>query len=353
MTTPIRIGIVGLGWVSTHRHIPALLKSHRFRLIGVADRNAELAQAWARKLGVKAATATSIDDIKWLDEVDAIDVATSPMSHYDLISSSLRRGKHVITEKPFAMDVAQGEELVALAKELRLRLCIVHNFQYASAANRLARDLDNGRIGRIRAITAMQWGNPARRLPSWYEQLPAGLFYDESPHLLYLIRRFSPAPLRLHSVDICKSTTGNATPASVDVSYRSETSYGEVPVSVNCRFEAPLSEWHVAVLGDRAAGILDVFRNIYIHLPNDGMHEAPQVLRTSASATVAHWLQHLTNGPLHLTGRLLYGNETVFRKFAEAIQSESDADDVSGKDALDVLKMQWDILKAQQTGTHP
>lgn len=346
MKDRIDIGLVGLGWVSTHRHIPALKRSSHFRIAGVADRNEPLARAWGERLRVPWSTASQIDRIDWIDNVQAVDVVTAPMSHHALIRDALARGRHVITEKPFAMSVAQGEELVALSAREQRTLAIVHNFQFASSVQRLERDLSNGRIGTVRAVVATQWGNPLRRLPTWYEQLPGGLFFDESPHLLYLVRRLAPGPLRLVNVDSCASSLGHRTPASLDASYRAATAVGEIPVTVSCRFEAPVSEWHVAVLGDRGAGIVDVFRNIYLHLPNDGAHVTRTVLRTSLRATAMHWMQHLTNGPSHLAGRLLYGNETVFERFGDAIRTAQPARDVSATDALDVLRMQSDILEA-------
>jgi scyllo-inositol 2-dehydrogenase (NADP+) len=348
MARPLRIGIIGLGWVSTHRHVPAIRRSGRFELIGVADRNPASAKAWGERLGVRHCIASSIDQVDWLDDVDAVDVATSPMSHYPLILAALGRGKHVITEKPFTMSRAEGAELEAVASRSALQLNVVHNFQFAPATRRLLRDLDSGRLGPVRSIVACQWGNPSRRLPVWYQQLPGGLFYDESPHLLYLMRRLAGGDLRLQGVDACASTTGNATPASIDASYRVSLPHGDIPVTMSCRFESPLSEWHVAVLGDGGAGMLDVFRNIYTFLPNDGAHGAAQVVRTSLAASWSHWVQHLTNGPAHFAGRLLYGNEQVFKDFGEAIRSGSPSPHTSAAHAKGVLEMQWEILDAIQ-----
>jgi len=344
MSKRIRIGIVGLGWVSTHRHIPAICKDSRYQIVGVVDQNTELSTYWGKRLGVKYCQADSIDKISWIDEVDAIDVATAPMSHYVLIQAALLRDKHVITEKPFTMSIQEGHELINLAKKQQRHLAIVHNFQFAQATQDLNRDLNNGRIGTIRSIIAMQWGNPARRLPTWYDTLPGGLFYDESPHLLYLVRHLAPGTLRLVSVDACASTLGHRTPASIDAAFRSESQVGEIPITVSCRFESPLSEWHVSVLGDNAVGIVDVFRNIYLCLPNDGVHRAPQVIRTSLTASWNHWWQHIINGPGHITGKMLYGNETVFSRFAEAIIDNISLSNISAHDALEVLKMQWNIL---------
>lgn len=345
MNDPIRIGIVGLGWVATHRHIPSLLRNPRFRIVGVADRNGALAEQWGRKLQIAHCNADTTSDITWLNEADALDVATAPMAHHALARDALAAGKHVITEKPFAMSLEEGRDLVARAKENRRALAIVHNFQFSSAVRRLEQDLQSGTIGPIRSIVATQWGNPGRRLPAWYDQLPGGLFYDESPHLLYLVKRLAPAPLFLESVDACASTLGHRTPSSIDAHYRAHASHGTIPVTINCRFESPLSEWHVAVLGEHAAGIVDVFRNIYLRLPNDGTHGTRQVLRTSLQASWAHWWQHVTNGPRHLAGTLLYGNPTVFERFGGAIISGNPAPEISGNDALSILEMQWAILE--------
>lgn len=341
----IRIGIVGLGWVSTHRHLPAFRRNRRFEIVGVVDRDANLAASVARRFGIpEHAGGTSVEEIPWLDRVDAIDVVTAPQSHHPLIRDALRAGKHVITEKPFAMTLSQGEELVTLAAEQRKVLAIVHNFQFASSTRKLLLDIDNGAIGPVRALIATQWGSPQRRLPTWYQQLPTGLFFDESPHLLYLLRRLAPGPLRLSSLDHCASTVGNRTPAAIDASYRCNSPYGEIPVTLSCRFEAPLSEWHVAVLGDRAAGIIDVFRDIYLRLPSDGAHVTSTVLRTSWMATAMHWAGYLVNGPLHLSGRLLYGNETVFERFGRAVTEGGVPEGISATDALDVLRMQHEII---------
>jgi len=345
--TRVRIGLIGLGWVSTHRHLPALRRNPAFEVVGVADRDGALARQWAGKLGIpNACAASSIAEIDWLGKVDAIDVVTAPMAHHALIRDALRAGKHVITEKPFAMTVAEGEELVALAAAAQRQLAIVHNFQFASSTQRLIDDLAAGRLGRIKSIIAFQWGNPGRRLPTWYEELPAGLFFDESPHLMYLVRRLAPGPLRLVNVDSCASTTGHRTPASIDASYRTAVDGRDIPVTVSCRFEAPLSEWHVAVLGENGAGIVDVFRDIYLRLPNDGRHVTATVLRTSWRATAMHWWQHVVNGPLHVSGRLLYGNQTVFQRFAEAVATGVAPQGISGADALAVLKMQHEIISA-------
>lgn len=346
MKKKLRVAAIGLGWVTLNRHLPTMEDSPYYDIVGVIDRHPGKAREVAEKR--KYPFSAETDDpgkIEWLDKVDAITVGVAPEAHYGVIRSALEHGKHVLTEKPFSMTVRDGEELVELSRKRGLKLGIVHNFQFASSTCRLMRDIENGRYGRIRSIIATQLSNPERRLPVWYESLPLGLFYDESPHLLYLISRVAGGELTFLGSDMFPSTCGKSTPAAISVKYCSgEKGPKGMPVTVNMNFEAPVSEWHLTVCGEKCLGDIDVFRNICVCLPNDGLHTTWKVFRTSLIGTWQHWAQHLPQGVGHLTGRLRYGNDVVFSKFAEAVLSGVEMDGINADDALRVLRMQHQVI---------
>lgn len=339
---PLRVASFGAGWVTTTRHIPAMREHGGFEVAAIVDRRPERAAAAAERLGVpRHAAGTSIEEVPFADEIDAVTCGTLPSAHHAVIGGALRSGKHVLTEKPFTMTVEEGRELVALAEEHDRVLAIVHNFQFAKSTRRLRRWMADGRIGRVRAIRADQLSNPERRLPSWVDELPLGLFYDESPHLLYLAKALAGGELEPLSVTVHPSTQGMNTPALIDVQMRS----GDVPVTLQMSFEAPVSEWHVAVLGDRGMGVVDIFRDIAVYVPNDGGHKTAEVLRTSLSATLHHWAGYARSGVPHLRGRLLYGNDEVFRRFHQAATSGGRPEGISADDALAVLSLQHWIVE--------
>jgi hypothetical protein len=115
-------------------------------------------------------------------------------------------------------------------------------------------------------------------------------------------------------------------------------------------FEAPVSEWHVAVLGEAGMGTVDLFRDIAVYMPNDGRHRTPEVLRSSAVASWHHWLGYLRSGPRHLRGALLYGNDEVVRRFHDAVRNGGAAAAIGADDALEVLRIQhWVIDSAGGT----
>src|SRR5262249_39816255 len=160
-------------------------------------------------------------------------------------------------EKPMCLTVADGEELVELADRRQRVLGLVHNFQFARSVRRARACLDEGRWGRITALHGFQLSSPDRRLPSWFEKLPLGLFYDESPHLLYLLRAFG-GPVTLRRASQVPSARGNVTPALLQV----ELDASGLPATLFMNFEAPVSEWQLMVLTERGAALIDIFRDI-------------------------------------------------------------------------------------------
>src|ERR1043166_1227531 len=183
-----KVAVVGAGWVAGARHIPALKRSRRCQIIGVIDKHLDRAQALANRYRLPHAADRL--DMPWLQQADACTVAVAPMAHFDVVRTLLESGKHVLMEKPMCLTVSDGEALVDTAEERGRVLALVHNFQFARSVNRVRTWLATGKWGRVTGLHGLQLSSPDRRLPAWFEQLPLGLFYDESPHLLYLLRAF-------------------------------------------------------------------------------------------------------------------------------------------------------------------
>jgi predicted dehydrogenase len=343
----LRVACFGAGWVTTHRHIPAMRADGRFEIVALVDRRGDRAREAAEHLGVpRSIEGTSFDDRPALADIDVVTCGTAPFTHFDVVHSALEHGRHVITDKPFTMTIAEGETLVDTAARARRHLAIVHNFQFARCVRQVDGWIRRGRLGAVRAVWAMQLSNPRRRLPAWYDELPLGLFYDESPHLLYLVRHFvSGVPALEHATVVPSSSRPGAnTPAQLTAQYG-----GRTPVTLTMNFEAPVSEWHVIVFGEEALAAIDVFRDIAAFVPNDGVHGTYPVLRTSLRGTAGHWLGYVRSGPRHLRGTLRYGNDEVFRRFGDAVESGIAPAGISAGDALAVLRAQHELLAASVT----
>lgn len=336
----LAVAVIGLGWVATARHIPALLRHEGCRLAGVIDRDPAKAAAVAAQFNIPHHAGGDLRKVPWLDAVDAVTIGAPPQRHHELVCGALALGKHVLTEKPFAMSVAEGAAMQAAAAQAGRILAVVHNFQFARAMRKLTADIEKGRLGTVQWIAARQMGNPRRRLPVWYPELPLGLFYDESPHFYYLLHRLAGA-MTLQDAVARGRQTGNNTPDEIRLLYRGRDN---LPVSIDCNFNSPLSEWVIMVGGAQALGVVDIFRDFYLRLPQDGAHSLPHIVGTSLCATVQHWAQYVPNGIDFLRGRLDYGNDTVMARFAAACRTGQTPDGISAADAQAVLQLQQDAV---------
>jgi scyllo-inositol 2-dehydrogenase (NADP+) len=342
VTDRLRVAVVGLGWVATHRHLPWLRRNPDVTVAGVVDRNPDRAEATAKQFHVTswAGASGSPADVSWLDSVDAVSIAAPPRAHHALARAWLEAGRHVLLEKPMAMAPGEAADLEQLAAAAGRTLAVVHNFQFARSVLRARALLASGRLGELVGLSAVQLSSPRRRLPAWYEDLPLGLFYDESPHFMYLVQAITGTPARLLDARVVASTAGRNTPHRVTAAMES----GGVPIQLDMMFEAPISEWHLAVLGSEATAVVDVFRDILVVLPSDGAHGARDILRTSSAAIRGHVWGTFASGVRLFSGRLPYGNDEVIRRFVQAVRTGASPDGISAADGRRVVELQHAVL---------
>ncbi len=125
----IRVGVIGVG-VMGERHCRVYSNLRHVQLVGVADRDADrgraVAAAYANPAGGISETRYFEDRRQLLAEVDAISIATTTPSHFDLAMEALEYGVHVLVEKPITETLEQGEQLVAEAERRNRILQVGH-----------------------------------------------------------------------------------------------------------------------------------------------------------------------------------------------------------------------------------
>lgn len=117
-TSPVRIGVIGVGRISQTAHLPAIEKSDKVQLTAVADASREILDGVARRYQIAHAF-TDPQELLASEDVDAVIVAVPDRFHHFLVLEALRSGKHVLVEKPLATTAAEAEEMVAAAAEAK------------------------------------------------------------------------------------------------------------------------------------------------------------------------------------------------------------------------------------------
>lgn len=110
----MRIALVGCGFVATY-YMHTLVRHPELELVGIMDKDAERAQKFAAYYKITTVYPT-LQALVEDENVDIVINLTNPYNHYEVSKVALEAGKHVYSEKPLAMDFADAQELVALAK---------------------------------------------------------------------------------------------------------------------------------------------------------------------------------------------------------------------------------------------
>ena len=149
--TKIKAGIIGTGFIGP-AHVEALRRLGNVEVAAVAERDAELAQAKADQLSIPKAYG---DYHKMLadPEIQVIHNCTPNHLHFDVNRDILAAGKHVVSEKPLAMNVAESSQLVQLAKKSGVVHAIDFNYRYmplVQQARLMCQEKDD--VGRVLAV---------------------------------------------------------------------------------------------------------------------------------------------------------------------------------------------------------
>lgn len=343
MANRIKIVSVGGGWVVNNRHLPALKQSGLFDVIGVVSDQPARAEATAQKHGIPRHATTFDPTSGWQAEADAVMIGTVPHAHHAIAMAALKAGKHVLSEKPVTVNIADAQEMINLAKEKQRTLAVVHNFQFGRAADAFRADLAAGKIGKIQTIYGVQLCNHARNIPSWCDKLPLGLFYDEAPHFYYTFRWLAGGDLNWVNGSVWKSKKdGQNTPRVVSAEYEAA---GGFPIFLHINFASSITEWHMTVVGENGVADIDLWRDIYVYLPNDGVHTAKDILMTSVLGAGQHFMGVLSGGVRYALGNHLYGNDVVVRNFHRAINGEDSLKGMSGEEGLRVITMMHELIE--------
>ncbi|WP_311173532.1 Gfo/Idh/MocA family oxidoreductase [Halobellus ordinarius] len=152
--SPLHVGVIGVGSMGTH-HARVYAELPEVELVGVADADWDRATEIAEKYNTRA-----LNEMALLQAVDAVSIAVPTPYHAEGIRKALTADTHVLVEKPFVDDAAEGRELIALADERDRRLQVGHIERFNPAVETLTdivAEMD------VRAVEARRLGPPIDR----------------------------------------------------------------------------------------------------------------------------------------------------------------------------------------------
>lgn len=207
MDKKIKFAIIGCGNVAP-KHAESLKKIAHAELAVVCDKNEDRAKSFAEKYDCGYYTDYK-ELLKKEKDVDCISACTPHVNHAEITINSANAGKHVITEKPMAMNLEEADKMIAACKKNNVKLFVVKQNRYNEPIKKLKEALGKGRFGKIfYGNTTVYWNRPQ----GYYDQEPwrgtktdGGVLMNQASHHIDMLRWL------MGDVKAIKATTGTLT----------------------------------------------------------------------------------------------------------------------------------------------
>ena len=172
MDKKVRIGIIGCGGIANGKHMPALKKLANVEMVAFCDIIEEKAVKAAREFGVPGAKVfTDYKELLKEQDIDVVHVLTPNKQHSFITVDALEAGKHVMCEKPMAINSAEAKKMIDAAKRTGKKLTIGYQNRFRPECLYLKKVCENGELGNIYYARAQAVRR--RAVPTW------GVFLDE------------------------------------------------------------------------------------------------------------------------------------------------------------------------------
>lgn len=205
------IGLIGCGAI-TVEHLAAY-KTAGYNVVALCDLDTASAKKRQREYFPRAKVFSDHHEMLASKEVDVVDVATHPEVRADLVEAALTAGKHVLSQKPFVLDLEVGRRLVDLAEERDVRLAVNQNGRWAPHFSYLRQAVATGLLGEPLAMhMAVHWDH------SWVE----GTEFEKVKHLILF-------DFAIHWFDMLTCVMGDAEPRRVFASTSRSPSQAIMP----------------------------------------------------------------------------------------------------------------------------
>lgn len=312
-----RAGVVGVGQMGS-AHARVLDTLDDMRLVGVADADEDRAASVASTYDTVALATEEL-----LERADVVSVAVPTQHHYPIASRALDRGVHVLVEKPFVADPANGRDLLERAREAGVVLQVGHVERFNPAVRTLEEvvaDMD------IIAVEARRLGPPLDR------DVDTGVTLD----------------LMIHDVDVVCSLI-DADVASVDAAGASENRYVDATIRFENGTVAGLTASRVTQQKVRELGVTTSESKVNV----DYLDQSIDIHRRSMPEFVE------TNGDVRYRHESIIERPVVERveplkaelaAFVDAVRDGSEPE-ITGRDGLRALEIALHIERATGADT--
>lgn len=175
----LRWGIIGCAGIAIRSVIPGIMLSQTGEVAAIASRDEEKVKSTAGSLGIPVAY-SSYEALLEDDSIDAVYIPLPNHLHKEWTIRAAEAGKHVLCEKPFALNAAEAEEMVAACGKAGVHLAEAFMYRHHPRYDRVKEIIESGEIGTIRGIHGTFTFNAsgAKGNVRFHRHMGGGALYD-------------------------------------------------------------------------------------------------------------------------------------------------------------------------------
>lgn len=187
----MKVAVIGCGSMG-NVHVSAFHRMPDVELTAVCDIVKERAWFAAKRTGAKAFT--SFEDMLEQAEFDVISIVVPSYLHKEFAVKAARAGKHVISEKPASLTIADTKDMIAACEENQVRFFVGHVVRFFPDYTQLKQVVEQGKLGPLGVIHAKRGGSHPGGASNWFSdpEKSGGIIFD----------------LMIHDIDYLRWTVG-------------------------------------------------------------------------------------------------------------------------------------------------
>lgn len=156
----IGVAIIGCGGITLQNHLPGLALCPDTKVVALCDRDPAALQRASQQTGITL-TSTQYEEIVSRDDVQAVIIATPNYTHPPIALAAIAHGKHVLCEKPLALNYADAKAMADAAEKAGVRHMTAFTYRFVPAMRYLSELVRRGDLGQpyhYRSCRLQDWG---------------------------------------------------------------------------------------------------------------------------------------------------------------------------------------------------
>ena len=343
MTAELRVGVVGAGSIARARHIPCLQAHPKVSLVAVSDVSEEAVARTTLEFNIPFGY-TDYEEMFDKENLDAITICTPNKFHAPVAMAALRKGLHVLCEKPMATNAQAARQMCEVARETGKTLAIAYRYRFQARSQAAKRVIDAGELGEIYLVRVHALRR--RGIPSWgtftnKDIQGGGALVDFGVHLLDLALWLAGDPKPVEVLGMASARLGTRP----NVNQWGQWNYEDFQVEDHAVAFVRLEDGKaLQIEASWAVNIPESVENISLSGTEGGLDLNPFKVNKAAHGMLVNWV------PAWMPGEKTLDWELQFDDFVQALV-EGREPLVKPEEALKVNEIVDAIYESSVTGT--